>query len=69
MLHLTPKASGYFENMWLWVADHMIERVHFPSLVYFFLVLITSFRSDPDLNDAYNNMVSLFIRANFLSFL
>lgn len=25
MLHLTPEASGYFENMWLWVADHMIE--------------------------------------------
>ncbi|OJJ00551.1 hypothetical protein ASPVEDRAFT_128758 [Aspergillus versicolor CBS 583.65] len=25
MLHLTPEASGYFENMWLWVADHMID--------------------------------------------
>lgn len=25
MLHLTPEASGYFENMWLWVADHLIE--------------------------------------------
>ncbi|KAL4884771.1 pectin lyase fold/virulence factor [Aspergillus karnatakaensis] len=25
MLHLTPQASGYFENMWLWVADHMID--------------------------------------------
>lgn len=25
MMHITPKASGYFENMWLWVADHMIE--------------------------------------------
>ncbi|KAL3464344.1 pectate lyase superfamily protein-domain-containing protein [Aspergillus heterothallicus] len=25
MLHLTSEASGYFENMWLWVADHMID--------------------------------------------
>ncbi|KAL2850737.1 pectate lyase superfamily protein-domain-containing protein [Aspergillus pseudoustus] len=25
MLHLTPESSGYFENMWLWVADHMID--------------------------------------------
>ncbi len=27
MMHITSKASGYFENMWLWVADHMIELV------------------------------------------
>ncbi|RDA88218.1 hypothetical protein CP532_0368 [Ophiocordyceps camponoti-leonardi (nom. inval.)] len=26
MMHITPRASGYFENMWLWVADHMIDR-------------------------------------------
>ncbi|KAK4101429.1 glycoside hydrolase family 55 protein, partial [Parathielavia hyrcaniae] len=25
MMHITPSASGYFENMWLWVADHMID--------------------------------------------
>jgi len=25
MMHITPSGSGYFENMWLWVADHMIE--------------------------------------------
>ncbi|KAK4203018.1 pectate lyase superfamily protein-domain-containing protein [Triangularia verruculosa] len=25
MMHITPRASGYFENMWLWVADHMID--------------------------------------------
>lgn len=25
MMHLTKSASGYFENMWLWGADHMIE--------------------------------------------
>ena len=27
MMHLTPSGSGYFENMWLWVSDHMIEYV------------------------------------------
>lgn len=25
LLHVTQGASGYFENMWLWVADHMID--------------------------------------------
>lgn len=25
MMHLTSQASGYFENMWLWGGDHMIE--------------------------------------------
>ncbi|KAM6513794.1 hypothetical protein FALCPG4_015007 [Fusarium falciforme] len=25
MMHITRKASGYFENMWLWAADHMID--------------------------------------------
>lgn len=25
MMHITPQASGYFDNMWLWVADHMID--------------------------------------------
>lgn len=25
MMHITPRASGYFENMWLWVSDHMID--------------------------------------------
>ena len=25
MMHIKPGASGYFENMWLWVADHMID--------------------------------------------
>ncbi|KAJ4228258.1 hypothetical protein NW757_014148 [Fusarium falciforme] len=25
MMHITRKASGYFENMWLWAADHMIN--------------------------------------------
>ncbi|KAM0543161.1 hypothetical protein ACHAPJ_012459 [Fusarium lateritium] len=26
MMHITLKASGYFENMWLWTADHMIDN-------------------------------------------
>ncbi|CAK7205467.1 hypothetical protein SEUCBS139899_008242 [Sporothrix eucalyptigena] len=25
MLHITDGASGYFDNMWLWVADHLID--------------------------------------------
>ncbi|KAH7035830.1 pectate lyase superfamily protein-domain-containing protein, partial [Microdochium trichocladiopsis] len=25
MLHVTKRASGYFDNMWLWVADHQID--------------------------------------------
>jgi hypothetical protein len=25
MMHITPTASGYFENIWLWLADHDIE--------------------------------------------
>ncbi|ORY15484.1 pectate lyase superfamily protein-domain-containing protein [Clohesyomyces aquaticus] len=25
LLHVTKKASGYFDNMWLWVGDHMID--------------------------------------------
>ena len=25
MMHLTSSGSGYFENMWLWGSDHMIE--------------------------------------------
>ena len=26
MLHVTPKANGYFENVWAWVADHDIDN-------------------------------------------
>lgn len=25
MVHVTKEASGYFDNMWLWVADHQID--------------------------------------------
>ena len=25
MMHITPSASAYLENIWLWVADHMSE--------------------------------------------
>jgi hypothetical protein len=37
MMHITPLASGYFENIWLWLSDHDIEHVFFFSsrwLVY-----------------------------------
>ncbi|KAF1817732.1 glycoside hydrolase family 55 protein [Dissoconium aciculare CBS 342.82] len=27
LFHLTTQASGYFENMWLWTADHNIDDV------------------------------------------
>ncbi|KAJ2989746.1 hypothetical protein NUW58_g3314 [Xylaria curta] len=30
LLHVTKKASGYFDNMWLWVSDHMVDD---PDLV------------------------------------
>lgn len=30
LMHITPKASGLFDNMWLWIADHLIEFVSFP---------------------------------------
>ncbi|KAI0975131.1 pectin lyase fold/virulence factor [Xylaria arbuscula] len=26
LLHLTPKSSGYFENVWGWVADHDLDN-------------------------------------------
>jgi glucan 1,3-beta-glucosidase len=25
MMHITPSASGYFENVWLWTAGHDID--------------------------------------------
>jgi hypothetical protein len=25
VMHVTSGASGYFDNMWLWTADHMLE--------------------------------------------
>lgn len=30
LLHVTPTASGYFENLWAWVADHDIEYFSLP---------------------------------------
>jgi hypothetical protein len=57
MMHITPAASGYFENMWLWVADHMIEYVHCQYLMGD-NTADKRFCSDPDLNDANNTMVS-----------
>jgi hypothetical protein len=32
MMHITKGGSGYFENVWLWVADHLIEFVSSPPL-------------------------------------
>ena len=29
LFHVTSSASGYFENVWAWVADHDIEYVLF----------------------------------------
>jgi glucan 1,3-beta-glucosidase len=26
LLHVTSKASGYFENVWAWVADHDLDN-------------------------------------------
>lgn len=34
MMHLTASASGYFENMWLWGSDHMIEWVTLPPIAH-----------------------------------
>ncbi|CAK7207877.1 hypothetical protein SEUCBS139899_010692 [Sporothrix eucalyptigena] len=31
LLHVTKDASGYFDNMWLWVADHMIDHGALPT--------------------------------------
>ncbi|KAK2616718.1 hypothetical protein QQS21_000330 [Conoideocrella luteorostrata] len=25
MLHITPQSNGYFENMWVWIADHDLD--------------------------------------------
>jgi glucan 1,3-beta-glucosidase len=33
LLHLTPESSGYFENVWAWVADHDIDFSVYPSNV------------------------------------
>lgn len=27
LLHLTPQSSGYFENVWAWVADHDLDQL------------------------------------------
>jgi hypothetical protein len=34
LMHLTPKASGYFYNMWLWVADHTVDDPVAPSATH-----------------------------------
>lgn len=32
MLHITPKASAYLENIWAWAADHDIDSTHQSSI-------------------------------------
>ena len=61
MMHITPKASGYFENMWLWVADHMIEYGYpFPVSSVYSGRFTDGASSDLDLEDANNTMVRRF---------
>lgn len=28
LLHITPRSSGYFENVWIWTADHDMDIPH-----------------------------------------
>lgn len=32
LLHVTPSGSGYFENAWLWVADHELDLTDFSQI-------------------------------------
>ncbi|SPO00585.1 probable beta-1,3 exoglucanase precursor [Cephalotrichum gorgonifer] len=32
LLHVTPEGSGYFENTWLWVSDHELDRPDFSQI-------------------------------------
>lgn len=32
MMHVTQSGSGYFENLWLWTADHSIDQRGNPSI-------------------------------------
>jgi glucan 1,3-beta-glucosidase len=32
LMHVTPFGSGYFENLWLWTADHSIDQPGNPSI-------------------------------------
>lgn len=41
MMHLTVNSSGYFENMWLWTADHMVEYALSLSSPFFVPSLIS----------------------------
>jgi hypothetical protein len=34
LLHVTSKASGYFENTWAWVADQYVNLNHFSSSIH-----------------------------------
>lgn len=46
LLHVTSKASGYFENVWAWTADHHIDistNGGMPSLPYISLCFYECF--------------------------
>lgn len=32
MMHVTPNAGGYFENVWGWVADHDLDVSTLPVI-------------------------------------
>ena len=32
LMHITTSDSGYFENIWLWTADHSIDRGGAPNI-------------------------------------
>ncbi|KAH9845616.1 glycoside hydrolase family 55 protein [Teratosphaeria destructans] len=68
MMHLTPGASGYFENMWLWAADHMIECVVLLRSITQSPCADISCLSDPNLSDPANNMeqCSIYVARGFL---
>lgn len=35
LMHITKEASGYFENVWLWTADHDIEDINLAMISVF----------------------------------
>jgi hypothetical protein len=62
-MHLTPSVSGYFENIWLWVADQYVVLY---CCSYTRLNLLASDVDDADWKDDNNEMVTGLPR-NFVS--
>ncbi|KAK3364513.1 hypothetical protein B0T25DRAFT_530412 [Lasiosphaeria hispida] len=42
LMYITPKASGFFDNMWLWVADHIIDDEDLTNNNSFMMVVFTA---------------------------